>query len=214
MCWSRRFLYPIWLDIQWWISRSLDPLIWMDVPCVFSLDECLWSYTIPCEVNHGNFLQGNETLDETQQEKLLKFIKEQTGAFAWEYTDMKGIHPNTCGHHTYTDNKINLVWQPQRRMNPALKDIVKEELQKLLNAGFIYPISDSKWVSPLVVVPKKVTGKWRICGDFWELNKATLKDYFPLPFTDQVLDTLSGKQYFSFLDGYSGYNQILIAPKD
>ena len=80
--------------------------------------------------------------------------------------------------------------------------------------GFIYPISDSKWVSPLVVVPNKFTGKWHICVDFRELNNATLKDYFPFPFIDQVLDTLSGKKYFSFLDGYSGYNQILIAPKD
>jgi hypothetical protein len=64
------------------------------------------------------------------------------------------------------------------------------------------------------VVPNKVTVKLIICVDFWELNKATLKDYFPLPFIDQVLDTLSGKKYFSFLDGYSGYNQILIAPED
>jgi hypothetical protein len=91
-------------------------------------------------------------------------------------------------------------------MNPALKDIVKEEIQNLLNVGFIYPIYDSKLVSLLVVVPKKVTGKWRICVDFWELNKATLKDYFPLPFIEQVLDTLSGKKYFSFLDGYKKYN--------
>ena len=99
-------------------------------------------------------------------------------------------------------------------MNPTLKDIVKEELQKLLTTGFIYPISDSKWVSPLVVVPKKVTGKWHICVDFRDINNATLKYYFPLPFIDQVLDTLSGKQYFSFLDGYSGYNQNLIALED
>ena len=91
-------------------------------------------------------------------------------------------------------------------MNLTLKDIVKKELQKLLTTGFIYPISNSKWVSPLVVVLKKVTGKWRICVDFRELNKATLKDYFPLPFINQVLDALSGKQYFFFLDGYSGYN--------
>ena len=75
-------------------------------------------------------------------------------------------------------------------MNPALKDIVKEELQKLLNVGFIYPIFDTKWVSPIMVVPKKFTGKWRICVDFRELNKATLKDYFYFPFIDQVLDTL------------------------
>jgi hypothetical protein len=99
-------------------------------------------------------------------------------------------------------------------MNPTLKDIVKEEIQKLLNVGFIYPVSESKWVSPLIVVPEKMTGKWRICVDFWELNKSTLKDYFPLPFIDQVLDTLSGKKYFSCLDGYNWYNQILIAPED
>ena len=126
---------------------------------------------------------------------------------------MKGIHPDTCIHYINTQEKITLVRQPQRRMNPALKDIVKDELQKLLDADFIYPISDSKWVAPLVIVPKK-GGKWRICVDFRELNKATLRDYFPLPFIDQVLDTLSGKQYFSFLNGYSGYNQIRIAPED
>jgi hypothetical protein len=99
-------------------------------------------------------------------------------------------------------------------MNPTLKDIVKKEIQKLLNVGFIYPIFGNKWVSPLVVVPKKVTGKWRICVDFRELNKTTMKDYFPLPFIDQVLDTLPGKKYFSFLDGYYGYHHILIAPED
>jgi hypothetical protein len=64
------------------------------------------------------------------------------------------------------------------------------------------------------VVPNKVSRKWRICVDFREINKATLKDYFPLPFIDQVLDTLSRKKYFSFLDGYSRYNQILIALED
>ena len=114
---------------------------------------------------------------------------------------MKGIHPDTCIH---MDQIIPIVRQPHRRMNPTLKDIVKEELQKILNVGFIYPISDSKWMSPLVVVPKKVTGKWWICVDFREINKATLKDYFPLPFIDQVLDTLSGKQYFPFLTDIVG----------
>ena len=82
-------------------------------------------------------------------------------------------------------------------MNPTLRDIVKEELQKLLNVNFIYLISDSRWVSPLVVVPK-MNGKWRICADYRELNKATLRDYFPFPFIDQVLDTLSGKKILLF----------------
>ena len=89
---------------------------------------------------------------------------------------MKGIHPDTCIHHIYMDPRMPPIRQPQRRMNPALKEVVKEELQKLLTTNFIYLIFDSKWVSPLVVVPKKVTRKWRICVDFRELNKATLKD--------------------------------------
>ena len=75
-----------------------------------------------------------------------------------------------------------------------LKEIFKVELQKLLKVDFIYPISNSQWVSPLVVVPKK-NGKWRICVD-----------HFSLTFIDQVLDTLAWKKLFSFLDGFSGYN--------
>ena len=94
-----------------------------------------------------------------------------------------------------------------------MKEIVKTKLQKMLNVGFIYPISNSQWVSPLVVVPKK-NGKWRICVDYRELNKATQKDHFPLPLIDQVLDNLSDRKYFSFLDGFSGYNQIQIALED
>ncbi len=90
---------------------------------------------------------------------------------------------------------------------------MKEELQKLLSANFIYSISDSQWVSLLVIIPKS-NGKWRVCVDYKELNKATQKDHFPLPFIDQVLDTLSGKKFFSFLDGFSGYNQINIALED
>jgi hypothetical protein len=120
---------------------------------------------------------------------------------------MKGISPDLCTHRIYIKEDCRPICQPQRRMNPNLKEILKEELQKLLNAGFIYPISDSEWVSPLVIVPKK-NGKWRVCVDYRALNKATQKDHFPLPFIDQVLDSLSGKKFFSFLDGFSGYNQI------
>lgn len=98
-------------------------------------------------------------------------------------------------------------------MNPALKDIAKEELQKLLDAGFIYPISERESISSLVLVPKK-NCKWRICVDYRDLNKATKKDYFPLPFIDQLLDGLVGKMFFSFLDGFSEYNQIQISTED
>ena len=106
-----------------------------------------------------------------------------------------------------------------------------KEVIKLLDCGVIYPISDSKWVSPVQVVPKKsgvtvvknvenelvpqrtVTGH-RVCIDYRPLNKVTRKDHFPLPFIDQMLERLAGHDYYCFLDGYSGYNQIAIAQED
>ena len=87
------------------------------------------------------------------------------------------MHPLVCTHHIYIKEYCEPVRLPQRRMNPALKYIIKEELQKLLDVGFIYPISDSEWVSPLVLVPKK-NGKWRIYVDYQELNKATKSTIF------------------------------------
>ena len=112
-----------------------------------------------------------------------------------------------------------------------MKEVVRKEVLKWLNAGFIYVISYSSWVSPVHMVPKKggftviinekneliptrtVTG-WRVCIDYRKLNIATRKDHFPLPFIDQMLDRLVGHPHFCFLDGYSGYNQIAIAPED
>ncbi|XP_019257981.1 PREDICTED: uncharacterized protein LOC109236237, partial [Nicotiana attenuata] len=106
-----------------------------------------------------------------------------------------------------------------------------KEVIKWLDAGVVYPISDSSWTSPVQCVPKKggmtvvtnanneliptrtVTG-WRVCMDYRKLNKVTRKDHFPLPFLDQMLDRLAGRAFYCFLDGYSGYNQILIAPED
>ena len=112
-----------------------------------------------------------------------------------------------------------------------MQEVVKKEVVKLLDAGIIYPISDSSWVSPIQCVPKKggmtvvenqdgtqiptrvVTG-WRVCIDYRKLNSATRKDHFPLPFIDQMLERIAGHAYYCFLDGYSGYNQIAIAPED
>ena len=109
-----------------------------------------------------------------------------------------------------------------------MKEVVRKEVLKWLNAGFIYAISDSPWVSPIHVVPKKkgftvirnqliptrtVTG-WRVCIDYRKLNTTTMKDHYPLPFIDQMLDRLAGHSHYCFLDGYSGYNQIAITLED
>jgi hypothetical protein len=161
----------------------------------------------------GRSLNINANLDEKQQQKIIQFLSKYQQAFAWDYSDMKGIDLQLYTHHIYIDKYARPIRQSQRRLNPHLMDIVKEELQKMLDVDFIYPISDSRWVSPLVIIPKK-NGKWRICVDYRELNKATQKDHFPLPFIDQVLDTLAGKKFFCFLDDFSGYNKIHIAPED
>eukprot|EP00253_Pinus_taeda_P005047 PITA_05047 len=171
------------------------------------------SKSIIVEIEPGKTLNINPNLTDDETQQLMKLLRENKEAFTWDYIDMKGISPELCTHRIYIKEGSHPLFQPQRRMNPNLREIVKEELQKLLNAGFIYPISDSEWVSPLVIVPKK-NGKWRVCVDYRALNKATQKDHFPLPFIDQVLDSLSGKRFFSFLDGFSGYNQIKIAPQD
>eukprot|EP00253_Pinus_taeda_P002517 PITA_02517 len=165
------------------------------------------------EIELGKTLNINANLTSEQETKLIHMLRKYKEAFAWDYPDMKGIDPQLCTHNIYIERDARPIRQPQRRLNPHLKEVVKAELQKLLDVNFIYPISDSKWVSPLVVVPKK-NGKWRICVDYRELNKATQKDHFPLPFIDQVLDTLAGKKFFFFLDGFSGYNQMQIAPED
>ena len=112
-----------------------------------------------------------------------------------------------------------------------MKEVVKKEVLKQLNAGFIYVISDSPWVSPVHVVPKKggmivtrndknefiltkIVIEWRVCIDYRKLNTITIKDHFPLPFIDQMLDRLASHSCYCFLDGYSGYNQIVIALED
>ncbi|GKD00504.1 reverse transcriptase domain-containing protein [Tanacetum coccineum] len=121
--------------------------------------------------------------------------------------------------------------QHQRRVNPKIHEVIKKEVIKLLDAGLIYPISDSPWVSHVHCVPKKggmtvvenedneliptrlVTG-WRVCIDYRKLNDATHKDHFPLPFMDQMLERLAGNEYYCFLDGFSKYFQIPIEPQD
>ena len=112
-----------------------------------------------------------------------------------------------------------------------MREVVKKEVLKLLDARIIYPVPHSEWVSLVQVTPKKggmtvvensknelipqqtVTG-WRMCIDYRKHNKATKKDHFPLPYIDEMLERLAKHSYFCFLDGYSGYHQIPIHPED
>nr|GEU58683.1 DNA-directed DNA polymerase [Tanacetum cinerariifolium] len=162
---------------------------------------------------------------------LITVLKSHKRAITWKLSNIKGINPEFCSHKILLEEDFTPAVQHQRRVNPKIHDVIKQEVIKLLDAGLIYPISDSSWVSPVHCVPKKggftivkneengliptrlVTG-WRVCIDYRKLNDATRKDHFPLPFMDQMLERLAGNQYYCFLNGFSGYFQIPIDPKD
>ena len=98
-------------------------------------------------------------------------------------------------------------------LNPVLLPLVKKEIEKMYDAGIIVPIRYSEWVSNLVFVRKK-TRKIRLCIDFRNLNRASLKDNYPLPKMDHILRIVVGSKRISPLDGFSGYNQVLVLPSD
>ncbi|CAN6552280.1 unnamed protein product [Malus baccata var. baccata] len=185
------------------------------------------------------FLGENETLPAIissflttqEEEKLVRVLKEFKSALGWTLADIKGISPTTCMHHIFLEEGAKPTREAQRRLNPPMMEVVKKKIIKLLDCGVIYPISDSRWVSPIQCVPKKsgvtvvenaenelvptrIQTGWRVCIDYRKLNATTRKDHFPLPFLDQMLERLAGHSFYCFLDGYSGYNQIVIAPDD
>ncbi|CAN6566835.1 unnamed protein product [Malus baccata var. baccata] len=170
-------------------------------------------------------------LNDTEEDKLLRVLRKYQDALGWTLVDIKGISPALCMHRIFMEAGTKPTVKAQRRLNPIMKEVVRVEVMKLLDTGIIYPISDSKWVSPTQVVPKKtgitvvkndnnelvptrMTTGWRMCVDYRKPNNSTRKDHFPLPFIDQMLERLAGHSFYCFLDGYSGYNQILIALED
>ncbi|XP_050238371.1 uncharacterized protein LOC126687861 [Mercurialis annua] len=185
------------------------------------------------------FVGENETLpiiisnklSKEQERRVVQVVKEHVLAIGWQISDIRGISPQIVMHKINLEDESKKSAQRQRRLNPNMKEVVHKEIVKLLDAGIIYPISDSEWVSPIQCVPKKggmtmvenekgeqistrtVTG-WRVCIDYRKLNEVTRKDHFPLPFIDQMLERVAGHKFYCFLDGYSGYNQILILPED
>ena len=106
------------------------------------------------------------------------------------------------------------VKQRPYRLNPRYKEKVKEELDRMLEAGIIEPIEESEWIIPIVIQDKKVTGKVRICVDLRKLNDACLHDPFPTPFTDEVLESVDGQEMYSFTNRFLGYHQVRIAQED
>ncbi|KAK1680447.1 hypothetical protein QYE76_041295 [Lolium multiflorum] len=170
-------------------------------------------------------------LSEIEEERLLEILKKHRGAIGYTLDDLKGISPSICQHAINMEEDAKPVVEHQRRLIPKMKEVVRNEVLKLLEAGIIYPIADSRWVSPVHCVPKKggmtvvpndndelipqrIVVGYRMCIDFRKVNKVTKKDHYPLPFIDQMLERLSKNTHFCFLDGYSGFSQIAVKAKD
>ncbi|CAL2230398.1 unnamed protein product [Prunus armeniaca] len=127
---------------------------------------------------------------------------------------MPGIDPQIICHRLHVNPTIKPVAQKRRNFAPERVAIIEAEIDKLLVAGFIEEVSYAEWLANVVLVAKKDKGLWRVCVDYTDLNKACPKDNFPLPRIDQLVDSTSGNQLLSFMDAYSGYNQIMMHEDD
>ncbi|GKD42510.1 reverse transcriptase domain-containing protein [Tanacetum coccineum] len=185
------------------------------------------------------FLEGTDKLpviiskelNDEEKATLLKVLKSHKLAIAWKISDIKGIDTSFCTHKILMEDDFKPAVQHQRRVNLKIHEVIKKEVIKLLDAGLIYPISDSPWVSPVHCVPKRggmtvvknedseliptrlVTG-WQVCIDYRKLNDATRKDHLPIAFYGPNIERLAGNEYYCFLYGISGYFQIPLDPQD
>ncbi|GJY25366.1 reverse transcriptase domain-containing protein [Tanacetum coccineum] len=156
-------------------------------------------------------------LSNDEKTALIKVLKSRKQAIAWKLSDIKGINLEFYSHKILMEDDYEPAVQHQRRVNPKIHDVIKKEVEKLLDAGLIYPISGSPWVSPVHCVPKKggmtvVTNNAinelvyhktvnRLESSIMiivRLNEATRKDHFPLPFIDQMREDSAGNEYYSF----------------
>nr|GEW71669.1 reverse transcriptase domain-containing protein [Tanacetum cinerariifolium] len=226
-------------------SPKINPLYYDPEGDILLLETILNSEPLPPLPNHKQYLpsfkkelKGDnklpiiiaKELGDEEKSALIKVLKSHKRAIAWKLSDIQGINLEFCTHKILIEEDYKPAVQHQRRVNPKIYDVIKKEVEKLLDAGLIYPISDSPWVSPVHCVPKKggftvveneeneliptrlVTG-WRVCIDYRKLKEATRKDHFPLPFMDQMFERLAGNEFYCFRDGFSGYFQIPIDPR-
>ncbi|XP_068497948.1 uncharacterized protein [Phaseolus vulgaris] len=145
--------------------------------------------------------------------KLITLLRNNKDLFAWQPSDIPGIDPEVMCHKLFVCREAKPVSQKRRKLGEERRQAAIEETQKLIQAGFIQEAKYTTWLSNVVLV-KKPNGQWRMCTDYTDLNKACPKDTYPLPNIDRLVDGASGQEMMSFLDAYSGYNQIQMYAPD
>ncbi|KAL0414912.1 UNVERIFIED_CONTAM: Transposon Ty3-G Gag-Pol polyprotein [Sesamum radiatum] len=152
-------------------------------------------------------------MKEDVREHVVGYLQKNKDIFAWAPQDLEGIDPGVITHHLNLDPAIRPIKQKKRHFGPEKDKIIQREVNKLLRTGHIREIQFQEWLSNVVLVPK-LGAKWRMCIDFRDLNKASPKDYYPLPGIDQLVDSMSGCELLKMMDASQGYHQITLALKD
>jgi hypothetical protein len=170
------------------------------------------------EINLGTtenpkMVRIGKELGPTYENQVIEILRDDKEVFAWTYENIKKIPPHICEHKIELKPNTKPIKQSKYRMNPNCAAKVKEEIDKLLKAGFIYPVDRAEWLSSIMIVPKK-NGKLRVCIDYRKLNGASNFETFPLSFTEEILETVAGHKILSLLDGFNGYNQVRVASED
>ena len=159
------------------------------------------------------YFQVGARLPMQEREELIELLRRNADVFAWDAYEAPGLNPEFICHRLNVDPAVTPKKQPPRRPSNEHAEAIKSEVIKLKQAGAITEIFYPQWLANTVVVKKK-TGKWRVCVDFTDLNKACPKDPFPMPRIDQLVDATAGHPRMSFLDAFQGYHQIPLAVED
>ena len=130
----------------------------------------------------------NKNLSAEYKADLIELLKEYIGCFAWQYHEMPGWSRDLVEHHLPIKAGFKPYKQLARRFNPSIYDRIKEEINRLLDAGFIRSCRYTDWISNIVPVEKEDSGKIRVCIDFRDLNKATPKDEYPMLIADMLIN--------------------------
>ena len=159
------------------------------------------------ENNPEKYTRVGVSMEKKTKQNLVQFLKESTDVFAWSHEDMPGIDPSVITHHLNVYPSFKPVRQKKRVFAPEQDNVIKEEVQKLTTTKFIREVYYPNWLANVVMV-KNANDKWRMCVNFTDLNKACPKNSYPLPCIDQLVDSIVGYKLLSFMDAFSGYNQI------
>jgi len=153
------------------------------------------------------------SLSKDNVDQLSRTLQKNADVFAWTVAHMSGVDPSIMMHRLSTFKDVKPVTQKKRKLGEEKSVAAKEEAEKLLQVEFIREAHYTTWLANVVLV-RKPNGKWRMCTNYIDLNKACPKDSYPLPSIDRLVDGAAGHKYMRFLDTFSGYKQISMHPHD